>query len=206
MGLMQYGITVKVISSLATHPCGVVTRNEYVVVTAGFALGFSKAAFVKAVEGDHRYVPAEPLACMVYTSPAMMVASGPALAVAPGKIVTVIVRWVEQVPRRASSVYVVVVDGLNTGEAMDALLTPVPGVQLKLVAVDVTAGVNEAPKQILVPLIGSSVNVFVNEMVAVPVAVQVVTGLRVTTVYVPPDNPVKMFDGCQLVPPLMLYS
>ena len=65
---------------------------------------------------------------------------------------------------------------------MEALLTPAVGVQLKLVALEVTTGVNDAPKQILVPLIGSSVSVFVNEMVAVPVAVQVVTGLRVTTV------------------------
>ena len=66
--------------------------------------------------------------------------------------------------------------------AIDALLTPVVGVQLKFVAFDTTEGVKDAPKQILVPLMGSKLSVLVKVMVAVEVAVQVVTGLRVTTV------------------------
>jgi hypothetical protein len=77
---------------------------------------------------------------------------------------------------------VVVEDGENTGVAIDALLTPVVGVQLKSVAFDTTDGVKDAPKQILVPLMGSRLSVLVKVMVAVEVAVQVVTGLRVTTV------------------------
>ena len=76
----------------------------------------------------------------------------------------------------------VVEDGENTGVAIDALLTPVVGVQLKSVAFDTTDGVKDAPKQILVPLMGSRLSVLVKVMVAVEVAVQVVTGLRVTTV------------------------
>jgi hypothetical protein len=73
------------------------------------------------------------------------------------------------------------VAGAKTGVAIAGLLTPVVGVQLKPVALVFTVGVNELPKQILVPLIGSNVNVFVKLIVIAVVAVQVVTGLRVTT-------------------------
>jgi hypothetical protein len=75
----------------------------------------------------------------------------------------------------------VVEAGANTGVAMAALLTPVVGVQLKLVALVVTVGVKEFPKQILVPAMGSSVKVLVKLMVMEVVVVQVVAGLRVTT-------------------------
>jgi hypothetical protein len=85
------------------------------------------------------------------------------------------------VPSLASNVYVVVVAGVITGFEIAGLLTPVVGVQAKEVPFVVTIGVKELPKQILVPLIAPNESVLVNVMVTAVVAVQVVTGFRVTT-------------------------
>ena len=84
-------------------------------------------------------------------------------------------------PSLASNVYVVVVAGVITGFEIAGLLTPVVGVQAKEVPFVVTVGVKELPKQILVPLIAPNESVLVNVMVTAVVAVQVVTGFRVTT-------------------------
>ena len=126
------------------------TVSVYVVVEEGFALGAQLAALSRPVVGSQeQLVPPEPESAVEV--PAQMVADPDATAVGLALTVTVTVGALveEQDPAPETvSVYVVVEDGDECGEQLDALSRPVEGLHEQLVPPE-PESVAEAPVQIV---------------------------------------------------------
>ena len=102
------------------------------------------------MDGDHEY-DKPPLAFKVVLVPEQIDTGEPALAVGEGLTVIVIVAVEEQPPVVPVTVYVVVEVGVETGVAIEGLLNPVVGVQLKLVAPLAVKAVEEPEQIVVVP-------------------------------------------------------
>lgn len=141
------------------------------VVAAGLATGFAIVGSLKPVAGLQLYDVA-PLAVSVVLLPAQIVVVPVTVTVGVVTTVTVAVAVEEQPVVVPVTVYVVVADGVAVGFATVALLNPVVGNQLYVVA----------------PLAFSAVEV-PEQIVPVPLAVTAGDGFTVTVTVVVPEQP-----------------
>ena len=150
------------------------------MVAVGDAVGLAMLALLNPVEGLQLYV-VPPLAFSAVLAPEQMVAVPLAVMPGIGFTVTVTVVVAVQLPVVPETVYVVVVAGLATGFAIEALLSPVAGNQLYVVAPFAVSVVLLPAQMVVVPV---TVTVGVGTTVTVAVAVEEQPADVPVTVYV----------------------